>query len=85
MTVRAGDLVALYSDESVSDYVSESVSVVLADGSRKTAACYNLPEQHLGGTNSDYARSLLALAAELGLPADYVEEIREQAAPERLP
>ncbi|MFQ5668564.1 MAG: gamma-glutamylcyclotransferase family protein [Candidatus Binatia bacterium] len=32
MTIRAEDVTALYSEESVADYVSESVSVMLPDG-----------------------------------------------------
>ncbi|HSR70546.1 MAG TPA: gamma-glutamylcyclotransferase family protein [Acidobacteriota bacterium] len=79
MMLQAKDVEALYSDESVADYVSEPVSVVLSDGSPASAICYNLPEQKLEGKNVDYARSLLSLAGELGLPADYVEQIRAQA------
>jgi len=79
MTMQLKDVLALYSDESVSDYVSETVSVVLSDESRESAVCYNLPEHKLEGTNSEYACSLLFLADELGLPDDYVEQIRKQS------
>lgn len=78
MTIRAEDVRALYSDASVADYVSESVSVVLPDGAVESAVCYNLPESKLEGTNSQYARSLLALAGKLGLPGEYLQQIREQ-------
>jgi len=79
MTIRAEDVRALYSDESVADYAPESVSVVLSDGTIESALCYNLPESKLMGTNSRYAKSLLTLAGKLGLPGDYLRQIREQA------
>jgi hypothetical protein len=78
MTLRAEDSSALYSEESVADYVSESVSVVLPDGTLESAVCYILPESELVGTNSEYASSLLALAGKLGLPCDYLQQIRKQ-------
>lgn len=80
MTLRAADVRALYSDDSVADYVSETVSVVLPDGTVESAVCYNLPEHKLEGANPEYARSLLVLAARLGLPDDYLQQIREQGA-----
>lgn len=78
MTLRAEDLNALYSDESVADYVPETVSVRLPDGVTEFAVCYNLPVHKLQGANPGYAKSLLALAGRLGFPDDYLEEIREQ-------
>lgn len=78
MTLRAMDIAALYSDESVADYVSESVSVVLPDGTTEFAVCYNLPERKLEGANPEYAKSLLILAATLGFPDDYLQQVREQ-------
>lgn len=78
MTVRAEDLRTLYSEESVGDYVSESVSVTLPDGTLEPAVCYNLPESKLEGTNSRYARSLLDLASKLDLPSAYLQQIRGQ-------
>lgn len=79
MTIRAEDVRALYSEEGVADYVPESVSVVLSDGTLEPALCYNLPESRLQGTNPGYAESLLALAGRLGLPGDYLRQIRKQA------
>jgi hypothetical protein len=76
MTMQAEDVRALYSQASVADYVAESVSVVLPDGTRESAVCYNLPEGDLEETNSQYANSLLELAGRLGLPADYLRQIR---------
>jgi hypothetical protein len=80
MTLRADDVRALYSDESVADYVSESVSVVLPDGTVESAVCYNLPKRKLEGANPEYANSLLILAGKLGLPDNYLQQIREQVA-----
>ncbi|MHC4431858.1 MAG: gamma-glutamylcyclotransferase family protein [Planctomycetota bacterium] len=80
MTIQAEEVKALYSEESVADYVSESVSVVMPDGTLESAVCYNLPEGKLEGTNSGYANSLLMLACKLGLPSDYLQQIRRQVA-----
>ena len=80
MTLRAAELRALYADDSLADYVSGPISVVLRDGTVESAVCYNLPERKLVGANPEYANSLLMLAARLGFPDDYLQEIREQAA-----
>lgn len=80
MTLGAEAVRALYSEESVADYVSEPVSVMMPDGTVESAVCYNLPEGKLEGTNSAYANSLLVLARKLGLPSDYLQKIREQVA-----
>jgi hypothetical protein len=76
MVLRVDDVRAMYADPSVVDYVSEPVSVVLQDGTIESAACYNLPERLLTGANPEYASSLLELAGKLGLPDDYLEQIR---------
>ena len=78
MTIRAEDLSALYAEESVADYVSEPVSVMLPDGTLEPAVCYNLPDSKLEGTNSQYANALLSLAGKLGLPGAYLQQIRRQ-------
>ena len=78
MTLRTEDVTALYSDTSVADYVAESVSVALPDGTNQTAYCYNLPESKLEGTNAQYADALFALAGRLGLPEKYLRHIRQQ-------
>jgi len=77
MSLRADDVKALYSAESVADYVAEVVSVVLPDGTVESAICYNLPERKLEGANSEYANALLKLADRLGMPDDYLQQIRE--------
>ena len=79
MTIRARDVRALYSEESVADYVPQSVAVILPDGTLEPAVCYTLPAGKLEGTNAQYATSLLALAGQLGLPDAYLQQIRRQA------
>jgi len=80
MTIRAEDVKALYSEESVADYIPESVSVMLPDGTLEPAVCYNLPKDKLEGTNPRYANSLLKLAVTLGLPEAYLRQIEKHAA-----
>jgi hypothetical protein len=81
MTIRAEDVRALYAEESVADYVPESVSVMLPDGTHEPAVSYNLPQSKLEGTNPQYANSLLNLAGKLGLPSTYLQQIRRQSVP----
>lgn len=76
MTMQAEDARALYSDGDVADYVSETVTVVLESGRLEAALCYNLPESELEESNTQYANSLLRLAGKLGLPAEYLEQIK---------
>ena len=78
MTLRADDVSALYSDESVADYLPESVSVVVPDGSVESAICYILPMRKVEGANPGYAKALLKLAGRLGLPDGYLQQIGEQ-------
>jgi len=81
MTIGHQDAAALYSDDSVSDYVPEPVSVTLASGAIEPAVCYNLPPDKLEGTNSAYAESLLRLATKLGFPDEYLDAIRVEGRP----
>ena len=78
MALRAEDVRALYADESVADYVPESVTVTLPAGSLEPAVCYLLSEDDLEGTNPRYARDLRALADRLGFPDAYLEQIGRQ-------
>lgn len=76
MTIAPEDAAALYSEQSVADYVAEPVVVSLAGNAKVTAACYNLPAEKLAGANPAYATALLALATQIGLPESYIREIR---------
>lgn len=67
----------LYSEDSVSVYRPEAISLRLGDGSVIPALCFNLPsppaaEEH----NRQYASKLRALAERIGLPPDYVASIQ---------
>ena len=77
--VPSRDVDALYSEDSVADYLPEKVTVVLADGSNVEATCYNLPGEKVTGTNKTYAASLLELAIRMEFPATYIDEIRRFA------
>lgn len=76
MTVTEAEAAALYSAESVADYRPEPVTVETMDGAKVEALCYNLPDGPGAGTNRDYVAALLEAASRLGLPADYLDEIR---------
>lgn len=76
-SLTRGEVVALYSEASVSAYRPEPVSARLDDGTVVTALCYNLPAPPAAeGRNPPYASKLRELAARLGLPAGYVSSIR---------
>lgn len=77
MKVAASDIAALYSDDSVADYVKETVMVHLSDGRQVAAACYNLPADKMTGTNPRYAKALLGLVTSLGMPESYIGHIRK--------
>lgn len=67
----------LYADPSVAAYRPEAVLAEFADGSRVAALCCNLPPSEEQVTpNPEYAGKLQAVAARLGLPADYAQGIR---------
>lgn len=76
MKITPEDATALYSEQSVADYVAEPVVVTLPGDIQVSAVCYNLPAAKLAGTNPEYAAALLALATKLGLPEGYLKHIR---------
>ena len=75
MKINSEDAAALYSEQSVADYVAEPVVVKLSGNTEASAICYNLPAARLEGTNPEYAAALLALATKLGLPDTYLGHI----------
>jgi len=77
MTITPSEAAQLYAEDSVTDYVPETVTVNLLDGTKTEAICYNLPKDKTQGTNKDYAKSLLALASEIGFPETYLAQIRQ--------
>jgi hypothetical protein len=75
-SLTPGEVDALYAEESVSAYRPEAVCAQTADGSYAPALCFNLPAPPAPAErNPQYASKLRALAARLGLPADYVSSI----------
>ncbi len=77
MDIAPDEVMELYAEDSVADYLPEPVTVELMDGTKVEATCYNLPSAKVTGTNKDYAESLLQLAGRLGLPDSYLDEIRQ--------
>ena len=80
MQITSEDVAALYSDQSVADYVAEPVVVKLPGDIQVSAVSYILPAARLSGKNPEYAAALLALATKLGLPASYLAHIRQSVA-----
>ena len=77
MNISSDQANELYAENSVADYVPESVTVELLNGSKVEASCYNLPVDKVTGTNKVYAQALLKVANRLGLPESYLVEIRQ--------
>ncbi len=77
MNITSDQADNLYAESSVTDYVPESVTVELLNGSKVEASCYNLPVDKVTGTNKVYAQALLEVANRLGFPETYLVEIRQ--------
>ena len=80
MKIPSEGAAALYSEQSVADYVAEPVVVNLPGDIKMSAVCYNLPAASLAGANPEYGAALLTLATKLGLPDSYLRQIRNAAA-----
>ncbi len=76
MDVNDEKISKLYAEESVADYVPETVKVITESNEEVTATCYNLPLELLTGTNESYAKSLYELAKQKGFPKDYLAKIK---------
>lgn len=76
MEITPSEAMDLYSESSVADYVSEAVVSELVDGSKVKASCFILPHNKVTGTNKGYADALSQVARKLGLPENYVAEIK---------
>lgn len=70
------ELDILYGDESVADYVPEDMTATDFNGGTSPVVSYILPMEKLSGRNEEYAKSLAVVARKIGLPAEYVEEIK---------
>ena len=79
MSLSNEELNVLYSEKSVSDYVPELVTVTTENKEQIDVTAYNLPAELVSGRNKEYADSLAILAERIGLPSEYVDEIKRQA------
>ncbi|MCH7973347.1 MAG: gamma-glutamylcyclotransferase [Bacteroidetes bacterium] len=77
MEVNDEEIIKLYSEKSVADYIPEKVEIVTESKEHLIATCYNLPLELLTGTNELYAKSLYELAKKLNLPKEYLDKINK--------
>ncbi len=77
MTVNDDEIIKLYTEESVADYIPETVEAVIEPNELLTVTCYNLPNELLTGTNKEYAKSLYDLATSLAFPKEYLSSISQ--------
>ena len=75
MEISPREVTELYAEESVADYLPETVIVELKDGTQVEATCYNLPYEKVTGANRAYAESLLDVATRLDFPDSYLDQI----------
>ncbi|MDN5204533.1 hypothetical protein QQ008_24285 [Fulvivirgaceae bacterium BMA10] len=75
MEVNDEEIIKLYAEKSVSDYIPEKVEIVTESNERLIATCYNLPLELLTRTNELYAKSLYELAKKLNFPKEYLDKI----------
>ena len=67
---------SLYAEASVSVYRPEAVMARVPNGETVPSLCFNLPAPPAAtARNPQYAAKLKAVAARIGLPAEYVETI----------
>ena len=77
MTINDEELVTLYSEKSVADYIPEKVRIIMNTTESVIATCYNLPLELLTGTNELYAKSLYKLSKKLNFPDEYLSIIQK--------
>jgi hypothetical protein len=75
MTISDDEIIKLYAEKSVADYVPEKVEVVTETNEHIIANCYNLPPDLMIGTNEAYAKSLYNLVKKLNFPEEYLNSI----------
>jgi hypothetical protein len=75
MTIADEEIIKLYAEKSVADYIPEKVEVVTETNEHIIATCYNLPLELMTGTNEVYANSLHKLAKKLNFPEEYLSRI----------
>ena len=77
MKINDEELVTLYSEKSVADYIPEKVKIIMNTTESVIATCYNLPLELLTGTNELYAKSLYKLSKKLNFPDEYLSIIQK--------
>ena len=77
MTITEKEAKDLYSEESVKDYLAETLEVTSANGQHEDVVCYILPASRIVGTNGDYAHALHRLAGSFDFPQSYLDEIEK--------
>jgi len=77
MSLTLDEVEHLYSDPTVQAYRPQAVLARLASGGQVAALCYNLREPPLPSErNPDYAAKLRVVAEKVGLPGEYVEQLK---------
>jgi gamma-glutamyl AIG2-like cyclotransferase len=77
MSLTLSEVEQLYSDPAVQAYRAQAVLARLASGGQVAALCYNLREPPLPSErNPEYAAKLRAVAEKVGLPREYVDQLR---------
>jgi hypothetical protein len=77
MSLTLDEVERLYSDPTVQAYRPQAVLARLLSGGQVAALCYNLREPPLPSErNPDYAAKLRDVAESVGLPRDYVDQLK---------
>ncbi len=76
MDLDSNALIKLYASDGVQDYFPMTVQASTMDGASVEAISYILPINKLSGKNSEYATRLAGIARKLGLPENYIHEIK---------
>jgi hypothetical protein len=77
MSLTLDEVERLYSDPTVQAYRPQAVLARLESGGQVAALCYNLRESPLPSErNPDYAAKLRSVAERVGLPREYVDQLK---------
>ena len=81
VVMRLGDSETdqLYSEESVKAYVPVNWVAYISDTKQINVVVYNLPREMLKGKNKEYAEALANVGYKIGLPINYINEIKQWA------
>lgn len=76
MELSDSEVESLYGEAGVADYEPVPVTAVTMTDDPVSAVSYLLPEAKLSGTNAAYLDSLISIAEKIGLPGEYIEELK---------